>query len=110
SLGTVSEIQDMVNDSFSTTKWSDEQHGHYVAIDESFTMSFFISSENETQGMVIDVRGGRESIPAVVEFARKNDLQLFDCSATWMNLDDPSDEGWRGYDSLRRSALNERSE
>jgi len=101
-LGERDAVRNCVSESFSGTDWSDPTCGHFVAEDETYTLTFSVLPKEPFLSMGINVRGGQESIPPLVEFARSNGWQLFDCSlGDWLDLDAPSSEGWRGYDALR---------
>lgn len=103
SLGTPDEVRRRIDAFFAHVDWSDRTSGHFIAEDHTFTLVFSSSGQGAMQSLMIDVRGGQESIPALVGFAKSNGWQLYDCSGGWLDLDHPSSDGWSGYDRLRRS-------
>ena len=102
-LGDRDSVRAQVSESFPTTDWSDLTSGHFIAEDQSYSLTFNVLPKEPFLALGIDVRGGQESIPALVKFAKSNGWQLFDCSGDWLDLDDPSTDGWQGYEKLRRS-------
>ena len=104
-LGTASDIRERVTGSFPGTQWSRPLEGHFVASDESFSIHFDMHGEEPFRSMMMSIRGGREALPAITRFAKRNGWSLYDCSGTWLDLDQPSDEGWRGYNQLRQAYL-----
>lgn len=104
-LGTASEVRDRVTDSFPGTEWLSPSEGRFLPSDETFSIRFHMHGEEPVGSMMMDIRGGREAIPAITRFAKRNGWSLYDCSGTWLDLDQPSDEGWSGYNSLRQAHL-----
>jgi hypothetical protein len=102
-LGDRDSVRARDSEFFPATDWSDPTSGHFIADDQGYSLTFNVLRKEPFLAMGIHVRGGHESIPALVKFAKSNGWQLFDCSGDWLNLDDPSIDGWRGYDRLRRS-------
>ena len=105
-LGTADELRRRISESFPGTDWSGSASGHFIAEDQAFTIVFWFDGPEPRRSMMMDIRGGRESITAIARFAKLNGWQLFDCSGDWLNLDEPSDEGWSGYDALRRGHIS----
>lgn len=103
-LGDRDSIRARVSEFFAATDWSDPTSGHFMADDQAYSLTFRVLPKEPFLALGIDVRGGQVSISALVRFAKSNGWQLFDCSGDWLDLDDPSTDGWRGYDRLRCSS------
>ncbi len=103
-LGDRDSVRARVSEFFPKTDWSDPTMGHFIADDQTYSLTFSVLPREPFLAMGIDVRGGQKSIPALVKFAKSNGWQLFDCSGDWLDLENPSVDGWRGYDQLRCSS------
>ena len=102
-LGTPNHMRERISERFPATDWSNSTHGHFVSEDQAFTIEFKINAKEPLRTVFMTIRGGQEAIPAITQFAKSNGWQLFDCSGGWLDLDDPSAEGWSGEDRLRRA-------
>ena len=96
-----SDYRRRVSETFPDTDWSDPECGHFVGKDQSFSIAFNVLNEGKLQSSMMDIRGGSDAISAITRFAKTNGWSLFDCSGDWLELDQPSQEGWGGYDRLR---------
>jgi hypothetical protein len=103
-LGDRDSVRARVSEFFPKTDWSDPASGHFIAHDQTCSLTFTVLPKEPFLALGIDVRGGPEAILVLVKFAKSDGWQLFDCSGDWLDLDYPSTSGWSGYDRLRRSS------
>lgn len=105
-LGTPDEVRRQISNCLPSVDWSDPRAGRVIPDDEGFTLTFKVRDKEIVTGFVIDVRGDSAAMPILIKVAKANGWQLYDCSASWIDLDNPSYAGWEGYDRLRRAHLN----
>jgi hypothetical protein len=102
-LGSADAVRRQISECFPSVNWDDPTQGRLVADDDAFTLTFGVVEREVVSGFVIDVRGGREAMSALVKLARATGWRLYDCSASWIDVDNPSYAGWEGYDRVRRN-------
>src|SRR5690606_18556155 len=86
---------------FPTAEWSeDEMHALFEG--DAFSIEFDLSSGED--GLMLNVAGGGDPIPAILKLASANGWVALDCSTSeFLDPANPSREGWEGYQSVRAS-------
>jgi hypothetical protein len=99
-LGSAAAVRKLISDHLDGVDWSDPTYGVYRG--DGFTIEFPIRDNDPVDSLMLHVRGGGDPIAALLLFAQPNNWTLFDCSTSQIIApDDPSQEGWEGFQKLR---------
>ncbi len=99
-LGSATAVRELISQHLDGVDWSDPTCGVYRG--DGFTIEFPIRDSDPVESLMLHVRGGGDAIAALLQFAQPNNWTLFDCSTSEIiDPDDPSQEGWEGFQELR---------
>jgi hypothetical protein len=127
-LGSVADVRRKVDASIAVIAWSDDAHG--VLQQGGYILEFSLIAENEAAAdendseddrdaendeedvpldpaapvstLMIAVRGTGEPLPVIVQLCKRNGWLLTDVDADEaIDLDHPSDRGWRDFQEFR---------
>ena len=95
-LGDVDAVRARIESVLSPVVWSDDGAGVFEG--DGFRIDIGLQPGGEVESFMLHVTGQGNPVPVVAELCRKHGWALFDSVAgDYMNIDDPSDEGWQGY-------------
>lgn len=99
-MGSGDEVRGKISQFLAGVDWSDPTWGSYRG--GGFSFEFNLGSKEPLEGFMVHVRGGGDAVAALVKFAKPNNWYLLDCSTgDWINNDNPSEEGWKGFQAYR---------
>lgn len=105
-MGTSNEVRSKIDAHLSGIDWSDPTWGIYDG--NGFSFEFSMREEEEKDGFMVHVRGGGDAIGALIQFAEPNKWSLLDCSTgEFIDPDDPSPEGWEGFQAFRDKVIDQ---
>jgi len=107
-LGTVAEVRSLVEQTLSV-----EWQGPFWCLfqGEEFTIEINVGDQNSQPDDPVDqiefeVRGGGDPLPVLAGFARQHGLVLEDlASGELLDLEQPSDAGWKSFQAARDCAV-----
>lgn len=80
--------------------WSDATWGIFEG--NGFSIEFNVGNDDPIDNMMLHIRGGGDAVAAIVTFARPLGWSALDCSTSvFLDLDNPSQAGWEGFQSFR---------
>lgn len=100
SIGSHTAVVRAIRAEFPTAKWSkDKTHATFNGGD--FSIEFDLSSVEDANTVVLNVRGSGDPIPAILKLTQANGWVAVDCSTSeFIDPANPSHEGWEGYRGL----------
>jgi hypothetical protein len=102
-LGPAAKVRKRIAKQLPGVDWSDASWGVYEG--DGFTIEFNVGDDDPIDSMMLHVRGGGDAIAALLRFANPNKWALLDCTTSeFLDPDDPSAEGWEGFQTLRDKA------
>jgi hypothetical protein len=107
-MGSASEVRGMISTYLPGIDWSDPTWGVYRG--EGFIIEFNMGSGEVLDGILLHVRGGGHAVGSIVRFVKPNGWVALDYStADYLDLDNPSQEGWLGFHAYRDHVVGETS-
>jgi len=104
-LGPADEVRASVSKYLPGVDWSDPTWGDFVG--EGFSIEFNVGNDDPITDMMLHVRGGGDAISAILQFAKPNKWSLLDSSTgDFIDPDNPSQEGWEGFQAFRDKMLD----
>lgn len=104
-LGPAAEVRQAISRHLSSVDWSDPAWGIYDG--DGFSIEFNAGSDDPIDSIMLHVRGGGDAIAAALSFAIPNGWSLLDCSSgDFINSENPSQEGWEGFQDFRDQVLD----
>lgn len=108
-MGSPDKVREQISAHLPDVDWSDPSWGIYEG--DGFSFEFNMGEEEEQDGFMVHVRGGGDAISALLQFAIPNGWSLLDCSTSeWIDPDNPSDEGWTGFQEFRDRVIKREDE
>lgn len=106
-LGTNEEVREAVSKYLPGVEWSSPYWGNYAGGELEFEL--IISEDEEpVEALTVSIHGRGDAIQTLLQFSKPNGWSLFDCSTSeFIDPENPSYEGWEGYQELRDSGLEE---
>lgn len=105
-LGPAPEVRRQLSALLPGIDWSDTTWGMYGG--DGFSIEFNVGDDDPIANMMLHVRGGGDAIAAIVKFARPLGWSALDCSTgEFLDLDNPSQEGWEGFQAFRDKAIGQ---
>lgn len=100
SIGSHTAVVRAIRAEFPTAEWSkDKTHATFDGGD--FSIEFDLSSVEDANTVVLNVRGGGDPIPTILKLTQANGWAAVDCSTSeFIDPANPSYEGWEGYKGL----------
>jgi len=106
SMGAAADVRAKISPYLPDLDWSDPSWGCYHG--DGFSFEFNIGDEAEKYGFMVHVRGSGHAVDSLLQFAIPNGWSLLDCSSMgWINPENPSSDGWTGFQSYRDRVLNQ---
>ena len=103
-LGTAVEVRQRIAALLPGVDWTDITWGIYEG--DGFSIEFNVGKDDPIGDMMLHVRGGGDAISAIVTIAHSNGWSALDCSTSeFLDLQNPSQEGWMGFQALRDTVL-----
>ena len=104
-MGTPHDVRLKIDAHLDGVDWSDPTWGIYRG--DGFTFEFNMGDEDPKEGFMVHVRGGGDAVTTLLQFAAPNAWSLLDCSTgDFIDPDNPSREGWEGFQAFRDKALD----
>lgn len=105
-LGSAPDVRRRLSALLPGIDWSDSTWGMYEG--EGFSIEFNVGGDDPISDMMLHVRGGGDAIAAIVKFARPLGWSVLDCSTSeFLDLDNPSQEGWEGFQAFRDKVIGQ---
>jgi hypothetical protein len=106
-LGSAVRVRQRIARHLPDVDWSDPTWGLYRG--DGFTIEFNLGDDDPIQVCTLHVRGGGDPIPALRRFVNPNGWALLDCSTgAVLDAENPSPEGWEGFQAFRDQAIGPR--
>jgi len=107
-LGPADAVRDSIAKALPDFEWQGTGWAHYRG--DGFSIEFNFSDEDPIRSMMLHVRGSGDAVAAIMRFANPNNWSVLDLSTgSFMDPEDPSTEGWEGFQAFRekmRAQLN----
>jgi hypothetical protein len=105
-LGPAASVREALSNLLPGIDWSDTTWGIYQGA--GFSIEFNVSKDDPIGTMMLHVRGAGDAISAIVAFARPSGWSALDCSTSdFINLDQPSQAGWEGFQAFRDKVMEQ---
>jgi hypothetical protein len=105
-LGTPNTVSRSIDEFLPGVHWSDPTAGLYEG--DEFTIEFNLGGGEIVNTMHLQVRGSGDAVAALMQFAVPCGWSLLDCSTSkFLDPNNPSTEGWDGFQSLRNRAMEQ---
>lgn len=105
-LGPAAQVRRRIAKHLPGIDWSEPAWGVFEG--DGFTIEFNSGSDDPIDSMMLHVRGGGDAIAALLKFAKPNGWSLLDCSTSeFLDLENPSAEGWEGFQDFRDKAIGQ---
>jgi hypothetical protein len=103
-LGLAAQVRRRIAKHLPGVDWSESAWGIYEG--DGFTIEFNAGDDDPIDSMMLRVRGEGDAIAALLRFANPNGWSLLDCSTSeFLDQENPSAEGWDGFQSFRDRAI-----
>jgi hypothetical protein len=105
-LGPLEELRERITASLPRTEWVSPRQGYLTT--EKYSIEFGLdSTHRETDIIWLHVRGEGDPFPAITRLCKPNGWAALDCSTgDFLDLDEPSREGWEDFQEIRRTPLD----
>ena len=105
-LGPGNEVRKQILSFLPGVEWTDPTWGLYVG--NGFSLEFNVGHDDPIKDMMLHVRGGGDAIAAFMSFVVPLGWAALDCSTSeFLEPQNPSQEGWKGFQDFRDRALAE---
>jgi hypothetical protein len=105
-LGPASEVRAAISNALPGVEWSTPHWGRYGG--DGFTFEFNTGDGETIDCIMVHVRGGGDSISALLQFSVPNGWTLLDCSTSeFIDPKKPSQDGWEGFQAYRDKIVRE---
>ena len=105
-LGTAAAVRDSISKYLPGVNWTDARSGDYSG--EGFNIELSLDDDDPVETVMLSVHGGGDPLSAIMSFVLPNNWSLLDGSTgAFLDLDDPSQAGWEGFQEYRDAALGE---
>ena len=106
-LGDPESVATAIRAAFPSARWESPTDACYV-LDEYTAVRIELKHIVSSNSLHVTVSGPGDPIPALLALTNANGWVILDCQTTeFINPANPSYEGWSGYNSLRRKALDD---
>jgi hypothetical protein len=103
-LGKAADVRKKLSKHLPGIDWSEKSWGHFQG--DGYHIEFNVGHADPLQTIMLHVHGGGDVIAAIVRFARPLGWSALDCSTSeFLDLDDPSQAGWEGFQGYRDKVL-----
>jgi hypothetical protein len=103
-MGEAEEVRTKISRSLPMVDWSDPAWG--LLDGDGFSIEFNYHKSGQVDGFMLHVRGGGDPLPDICRLCRENGWYALDCSTgDFIDLQAPSRQGWRGFQSYRDSIV-----
>ncbi len=103
-LGDAEELRRRLSARFASLDWSDPAWGTFDG--DGFSIEFNFTESGPVDGFMLHVRGDGDAVSTIVAMCKQFGWQALDCSTSeFIDLDDPSLEGWNGFRTFRDRAV-----
>jgi hypothetical protein len=102
-LGDAKSVRDKISQSIAAVDWSDPAWGSLETTD--FAIEFHIQEEGVVESFMIYVYGGGNPIAIIQKICVDNGWQALETSGSWLDLNSPSDEGWKSFQRFRDQVI-----
>jgi hypothetical protein len=100
SLGDADEVRARISKSLPEVDWSDPAWGQLIHSD--FIIEFNFQADGDVEGFLLHVRGGGNPLIPICKVCSENGWYPLDTSTgLFINVDDPSYQGWEGFQQYR---------
>jgi hypothetical protein len=104
SMGPAELVRQKITSVVPTVDWTDPARGYLIG--DGYSINFGFQESGEVEIFALHIRGGGDPVELVARLCRSNGWAAFDCSSgQFMNLDRPSNEGWKRFRAFRDRAL-----
>jgi hypothetical protein len=105
-LGPAGVVRQQISALLPGIDWSDPTWGVYEG--DGFSIEFSVGDDDPIDAMMLHVRGGDDAISKIVTFTRPLGWSALDCSTgQFLDLENPSQEGWEGFQAYRDRAMGQ---
>ena len=99
-LGEAQQVRDQITQSIPTVDWSDPAWG--ILNTPDFQMQFNLQVDGLVKSYMIHVYGGGNPLPIIQKLCLDHGWYALDTSSgDWLDLNNPSDAGWKGFQQMR---------
>lgn len=108
-LGAAADVRLSISRYLPEIDWTDPTWGIYTG--DTFTIEFNPGTDDPIESMMLHVRGRGDALSTIARFASPNRWSLLDCTTgKLLDQENPSDQGWRAFESFRDEIVKARSE
>jgi hypothetical protein len=107
SMGDAEEVRNLITTALPGTDWSDPAWGILDGAD--WSIEFNYNKTGPVDSFMLHIRGGGDPIAAITGLCRANGWIALDTSTgEFMDLTDPSRDGWDGFKKYRDQVLHQK--
>jgi hypothetical protein len=104
-LGEAQSVRDKIAQSVPTVDWSDQAWG--ILNTPDFQMQFNLQVDGLVTSFMIHVYGSGQPLPIIQKICQDNGWHALDTGSDWLDLDNPSNAGWQGYQRGRNQLIED---